>query len=134
MNENNNLRIGANGAGLFVGSTEIMGGGLKFQLNDDLDTSSPTFIIINQSNKDVHFRTALGEEIVVNANSIYSTSYNTNEVLILQDTAMCTYKFSGCGADGRFYEQYYGWLEFNAGEQFPYSDDVAQGTMIIQII
>jgi hypothetical protein len=27
MNENNNLRIGASGAGLFVGSTEIMGGG-----------------------------------------------------------------------------------------------------------
>ena len=107
---------------------------MKFQLNDDIDTSSPTFIIINQSNKDVHFRTALGEEIVVNANSIYSTSYNTNEVLILQDTAMCTYKFSGCGADGRFYEQYYSWLEFNAGEQFPYSDDVTQGTMIIQII
>lgn len=26
MNENNNLRIGASGAGLFVGSTEIMGG------------------------------------------------------------------------------------------------------------
>ena len=27
MNENNNLRIGASGAGLFVGSTEIMCGG-----------------------------------------------------------------------------------------------------------
>lgn len=27
MNENNNLRIGASGAGLFVGSTEILGGG-----------------------------------------------------------------------------------------------------------
>ena len=29
MNENNNLRIGASGAGLFVGSTEIMGGGVE---------------------------------------------------------------------------------------------------------
>lgn len=28
MNENNNLRIGASGAGLFVGSTEILGGGI----------------------------------------------------------------------------------------------------------
>lgn len=106
---------------------------MKFQLNDDIDTSSPTFIIINQSNKDIHFRTTLGSEIIVNANSIYSTSYNKNEALILQDTAMCTYKFSGCRADGAFYEQYYGWSEFNAGEQIPYSEDIAQGTMIVQI-
>lgn len=27
-NENSNLRVGSAGAGLFVGSTEIMGGGL----------------------------------------------------------------------------------------------------------
>lgn len=80
------------------------------------------------------FRTTLGLEIIVNANSIYSTSYNKNEALILQDTAMCAYKFSGCGADGRFYEQYYSWLELNAGDQFPDSTDIAQGTMIIQII
>lgn len=130
-----NLKVGSVAIkGLYVGSSEIMGGGLKFQLNDDIDTSSPTFSIINQSNKDIHFRTTLGSEIIVNANSIYSTSYNKNEALILQDTAMCTYKFSGCGADGRFYEQYYSWLELNAGDQFPDSTDIAQGTMIIQII
>lgn len=28
MNENNNLRIESSSAGLFVGSTEIMGGGI----------------------------------------------------------------------------------------------------------
>lgn len=27
--ENNNVRAGANGAGVYVGSTEIMGGGSK---------------------------------------------------------------------------------------------------------
>lgn len=130
----NNLKVGSVATkGLYVGSSEIMGG-LKFQLNDDIDTSSPTFIIINQSNKDIHFRTTLGSEIIVNANSIHSTSYHKNEALILQDTAMCTYKFSGCGADGRFYEQYYSWLELNAGDQFPDSTDITQGTMIIQII
>ncbi len=26
-NENNNLKVGANGAGLFVGNSEILGGG-----------------------------------------------------------------------------------------------------------
>lgn len=38
MNENNNLRIGASGAGLFVGSTEIMGGGLDItQIGNMID-------------------------------------------------------------------------------------------------
>lgn len=33
-NENSNLRVGSAGAGLFVGSTEILGGGLNIQIED----------------------------------------------------------------------------------------------------
>ena len=46
-NENSNLRVGSAGAGLFVGSTEILGGGVENLLKEI--TIEPDFI--NQSNQ-----------------------------------------------------------------------------------
>ena len=40
-NENSNLRVGSAGAGLFVGSTEILGGGVDniFKLHESLTSN-----------------------------------------------------------------------------------------------
>lgn len=48
--ENNNVRAGANGAGVYIGNTEIMGGGI----NNILDTNYTLpckIVIINASDK-----------------------------------------------------------------------------------
>ena len=51
-NENSNLRVGSAGAGLFVGSTEILGGGVDniFKLHESLTSNEfQAFIIANAS-------------------------------------------------------------------------------------
>lgn len=51
-NENSNLRVGSAGAGLFVGSTEILGGGVDniFKLHESPTSNEfQAFIIVNAS-------------------------------------------------------------------------------------
>lgn len=50
--ENNNVRAGANGAGVYIGNTEIMGGGVDniFKLHESLASNEfQAFIIANAS-------------------------------------------------------------------------------------
>lgn len=49
-NENSNLRVGSAGAGLFVGSTEILGGGVNNIFDTDYTAPCKT-VVINASNK-----------------------------------------------------------------------------------
>lgn len=49
-NENSNLRVGSAGAGLFVGSTEIMGGGVNNILDTNYTAPCKT-VVINASDK-----------------------------------------------------------------------------------
>ncbi len=49
-NENSNLRVGSAGAGLFVGSTEILGGGVN-NIIDNNYTAPCKVVIINTSDK-----------------------------------------------------------------------------------
>lgn len=49
-NENSNLRVGSAGAGLFVGSTEILGGGVN-NIIDNNYTAPCKVVIINASDK-----------------------------------------------------------------------------------
>lgn len=134
MNENNNLRIGASGAGLFVGSTEILGGGLVIQYEDDYDYSEPTYFILNKSNTPVHFVTSSGEEITINPNSIYHTVVNTNDFFVLRDNIVCSYKFIVSNSSYEFHEQYAAQVEEYSGTQLPpNSNEFAQGMGIISI-
>lgn len=48
--ENNNVRAGANGAGVYVGNTEIMGGGVN-NIIDNNYTAPCKVVIINASDK-----------------------------------------------------------------------------------
>lgn len=49
-NENSNLRVGSAGAGLFVGSTEILGGGVDNILDTNYTAPCKT-VVINASDK-----------------------------------------------------------------------------------
>lgn len=48
--ENNNVRAGANGAGVYIGNTEIMGGGINNILDTNYTAPCKT-VVINASNK-----------------------------------------------------------------------------------
>lgn len=48
--ENNNVRAGANGAGVYIGNTEIMGGGVNNILDTNYTAPCKT-VVINASNK-----------------------------------------------------------------------------------
>lgn len=48
--ENNNVRAGANGAGVYIGNTEIMGGGVN-NIIDNNYTAPCKVVVINNSDK-----------------------------------------------------------------------------------
>lgn len=48
--ENNNVRAGANGAGVYIGNTEIMGGGVS-NIIDNNYTAPCKVVVINNSDK-----------------------------------------------------------------------------------
>lgn len=56
-NENSNLRVGSAGAGLFVGSTEIFGGGTKIYMDENVfireNSDKVIIVIINRTNQTV---------------------------------------------------------------------------------
>lgn len=49
--ENNNVRAGANGAGVYIGNTEIMGGGGVNNILDANYTAPCKTVVINASDK-----------------------------------------------------------------------------------
>lgn len=89
--ENNNVRAGANGAGVYVGNTEIMGGGV----NNILDTNYTLpckIVIINASDKvfDGFFSANSGMvPILLQPNKVIYKAFdaNINVFLNLSDTS-----------------------------------------------
>lgn len=69
-NENSNLRVGSAGAGLFVGSTEILGGGVTVSYEDGFfNDAGSACIIINNSQETKSFSIG-GRKVNVLPNSI----------------------------------------------------------------
>lgn len=84
--ENNNVRAGANGAGVYVGNTEIMGGGV----NNILDTNYTLpckVVIINASNKtlNAYFKFANDNDIPfsLEPNGVLYKSFDSNKEVYL---------------------------------------------------
>lgn len=84
--ENNNVRAGANGAGVYVGNTEIMGGGV----NNILDTNYTLpckVVIINASDKtlNAYFKFANDDDIPfsLEPNGVLYKSFDSNKEVYL---------------------------------------------------
>lgn len=84
--ENNNVRTGANGAGVYVGSTEIMGGGV----NNILDTNYTApckVVVINNSDKvfDGYFSADSGNiPIKLQPNEVIYKTFDANITVFLE--------------------------------------------------
>nr|UVX53380.1 MAG: hypothetical protein [Bacteriophage sp.] len=64
-NENSNLRVGSAGAGLFVGSTEILGSGLDISALQSKYVDRKDILIINLSDVDFTLSDDKGGSITV---------------------------------------------------------------------
>lgn len=88
-NENSNLRVGSAGAGLFVGGTEIMAGGVENLLKEitiapDFNAANITSILIaNLSSKELTL-TRNGDVTSIPKQNIEWYSYNENAYVKLQ--------------------------------------------------
>lgn len=88
-NENSNLRVGSAGAGLFVGGTEIMAGGVENLLKEitiapDFNATNITSILIaNLSSKELTL-TRNGDVTSIPKQNIEWYSYNENAYVKLQ--------------------------------------------------
>ena len=88
-NENSNLRVGSAGAGLFVGGTEIMAGGVENLLKEitiapDFNAVNITSILIaNLSSKELTL-TRNGDVTSIPKQNIEWYSYNENAYVKLQ--------------------------------------------------
>lgn len=88
-NENSNLRVGSAGAGLFVGGTEIMAGGVENLLKEitiapDFNAINITSILIaNLSSKELTL-TRNGDVTSIPKQNIEWYSYNENAYVKLQ--------------------------------------------------
>lgn len=80
-NENSNLRVGSAGAGLFVGSTEILGGGGVnniFKLHESLTSNEfQVFIIANASSLSINL------SVLYNTTDNYEISVQPGSVAII---------------------------------------------------
>lgn len=64
-NENSNLRVGSAGAGLFVGSTEILGGGTNIiPLNLYSDSSSTDILLVNLTDATATFKFYIDNSLI----------------------------------------------------------------------
>lgn len=135
-NENSNLRVGSAGAGLFVGSTEIMGGGV----NNILDTNYTTpckVVVINASDKvfDGFFSADSGMvPILLQPNEVIYKAFDANisVFLKLSDTSK---SFDGSLSygynDGTLTVDYY---SFNGETEIQLSGDSETKAVYICII
>ena len=83
--ENNNVRAGANGAGVYVGSIEIMGGGVNNILDTNYTAPCKT-IVINASNKvfDGFFSADSGTvPILLQPNGVIYKAFDANITVFL---------------------------------------------------
>ena len=75
--ENNNVKAGANGAGVYVGSTEIMGGGVN-NIIDNNYTAPCKVVVINVTNEALylHFAPIL-EDIELQPNEVVYKGFDS---------------------------------------------------------
>lgn len=85
-NENSNLRVGSAGAGLFVGSTEILGGGVN-NIIDNNYTAPCKVVIINTSDKtlNAYFKFTNDDDIPfsLEPNGVLYKSFDSNKEVYL---------------------------------------------------
>lgn len=93
-NENSNLRVGSAGAGLFVGSTEILGGGVDniFKLHESPTSNEfQAFIIVNASslpiNLFVSYSIADNYEISIQPGSVAIISAMNSSSIEVKNTS-----------------------------------------------
>lgn len=88
-NENSNLRVGSAGAGLFVGSSQIMAGGVANLLKEitiapDFNASNTTSVLVaNLSGKELTL-TRNDDVTIIPKQHIQWYSYSRNALVILQ--------------------------------------------------
>lgn len=82
-NTNSNLKVGSSDSGLYVGNTEILGGGLAFLLDNlkQVIGSYKIILYINTNNHDVNFILDDTIQEVIPANSVHFI--NTHETHFL---------------------------------------------------
>lgn len=93
-NENSNLRVGSAGCGLFVGSTEILGGGVDniFKLHESLTSNGfQAFIIVNASslpiNLFVSYSIAADYEISIQPGSVAIISTMETSSIVVKNAS-----------------------------------------------
>lgn len=123
-NENSNLRVGSAGAGLFVGSTEITGGGNAeniFDLNGNLMGDNITIILLNNSNeaKSITFNTSrISREHTVQSNSTLLIKGSQEYVNVIANTSFSSFCYYMLANDDGEFVQYGAGISrnINAGE------------------
>lgn len=123
--ENNNVRAGANGAGVYIGNTEIMGGGVNNILDTNYTAPCKT-VVINASDKvfDGFFRADSGMvPILLQPNEVIYKAFDANISVFLElsDTSK---SFDGSLSygynDGTLTVDYY---SFNGETEIQFSGD-----------
>lgn len=96
-NENSNLRVGSAGAGLFVGSTEILGG-----LNNYINTPSKNRMVVITNVTDKFFNGtikvngAIYKQLNLNPNEVYIEGFGDNENVSLCYEGYCDVQAHFC--------------------------------------
>lgn len=96
-NENSNLRVGSAGAGLFMGSTEILGG-----INNDIminQQDNSLLVIINNSSSCkriiIYVDDNRSEDLEIASKEIIIRSYNESDVSIVPKSNMNSIHYNG---------------------------------------
>lgn len=104
-NENSNLRVGSAGAGLFVGSTEILGGGFEAILAERIDLPGGLWTLINVSGKDIplilfdYYGGGENIELLLKNNSIYQANLSSGYNIEVQEKMSNIYYKIMCDPD-----------------------------------
>lgn len=126
-NTNNNLKVGPSGVGLYVGNTEILGGGGLAFLLDNLEQvieNTKIILYINTNNHDVNFILDDTIQEVIPANSVHFINTATSHFLNMSVTEnVYIHIFS----DSVMLPMYY----MNAGDSLPVDMTSDDGVVII---
>ena len=135
-NENSNLRVGSAGAGLFVGSTEILGGGVDNILDTNY-TAPCKVVVINASDKvfDGFFSADSGMvPILLQPNEVIYKAFDAN-ISVFLDLSDTSKSFDGSLSygynDGTLTVDYY---SFNGETKIQFSGDSETKAIYVCII
>lgn len=96
--ENNNVKAGANGVGVYVGSTEIMGGGINNDIMINQQDNSLLVIINNSSSCKriiIYVDDNRSEDLEIASKEIIIRSYNESDVSIVPKSNMNSIHYNG---------------------------------------